>query len=110
MHVHLIQVSRTGFYIGLSRKPRQALLKQIHPQGFRPRQQHINPEIKLEPINQIWLGQVPLYHIVRPILDILDVASKEYPPTLALGLRLDDVGPDLALRYSLIVHSELTVL
>jgi hypothetical protein len=47
---------------------------------------------------------------VSSIFNILNISSEEYPLALALRLRLYNIGTDLALRYGLIVHSELAVL
>ena len=41
-------------------KPDQALLKDIHPQGIDRSKCHIDPQIKLKPINQVRLLDVLL--------------------------------------------------
>lgn len=72
MHAESIKVGIHGLVVKLCCKSCQPLVVHVETQGVGTRQQHIDPQVELETINQVGPGQIALDHIVLAGFHVLD--------------------------------------
>lgn len=85
MHVQIVKVVVVWPRILFRRKPRQSFPKDKDSQRICTVKKHINPEIKLEVVNQVGLVQVLLHYVLIVIsnVDALGISSQKDALSLA---------------------------
>ena len=81
----------------------QAVFEQIHPEGVKGSDCHVEPQIVLDPVDQMRLVQVPLHHRLFVRGDSVQIVSSNQPnaaPTTA-GLRLQNPDALFGFRFQL---------
>jgi len=71
-------------------KSRETLFVDKSPEWIKSCYQDINPEIKLQALNEIWFVEISLSYIVLPLNNPITVPGQEDSFPLALRLRLYD--------------------
>jgi hypothetical protein len=91
-------------------EPGQSLVIDVQPQRVSARQQNVDPEIELEPVDQQRVFYVLLHDVLVAIEDVFDVAREEDSSPLGKGLRLNYVSTYFSLLHTLVIVSKLTEL
>ena len=85
-------------------------MEHVQPHGVGSAQQHVDSQIELQTIQEVGSGQIALDDVVLAVLEVVQLSGEEDASPLAVGLRLDDVGPALPLGFGVEVAPELCVL
>ena len=72
MHVLVLQIAGV-IHVALGGKPHQPLVEHVDPQRVETRHQHVQPQVKLVPIDEHWISDVPLHDPSCPRLGLFSV-------------------------------------
>lgn len=108
--VAAVDVVVGGLVILLSCKSREAFVINVEPEGVGACHQHVDAQIELEFIDQKWIFDILLDHILITVQNILDVPSQKDSSPLGKSFGFHDIRPGLALLNAFIVLPELAEL
>ena len=89
VHAQVAQVAPNWRHVLLSGKPRQTLLENKHSQRGNSSNQDVNPQVKLQVVNQVRLVHVSLGDIVLTRLHPVEVSRQENSFALTTGFWFD---------------------
>ena len=89
VHEHVLEIGRLRRLELLSSKPGQAFFIQVDAQWVNAVEQHVDPHVEFEPVNQVWVLDVLLRHEVSSRIDVLPFVGEENALALAFVLRLN---------------------
>ena len=90
VHAEVIQVAPCWTVVLFGSKTCEALLVDEAPQRVHARQQDIDPQIKLQTVDEVCLVKVALRNVVFTLYDPVTVSRQKYSFTLSHVLRLND--------------------
>ena len=90
VHVRIFHIAIFGLFVRNCCKSGKALLKKVNSQRLHSIQQYVDPEIKLQPINQVGVLDVVLRYLVVLNVDFFEVLSQINSLALRLALWLND--------------------
>lgn len=109
MHTHILHVFLIGRHIGFCGESAQSLSEDEDPEWVHACHQHVDAQVELESIDEVGTAEVSLDHAVLLRVDVLQLPRQEDALALREALRLDDVGPGLALGLAFEVCSKVLV-
>lgn len=83
MHVEIVQIFLVWALILCCCQPTQAFFVEKHSERIYAAQKHVNPQIKLEFVNQEWLVKVSLNDIVLVRIEIVNISCQKDSSTLS---------------------------
>lgn len=83
VHLQVGQIRPHGALIGLRGKPGEPLLENVDSQRINPGNEGVNPQVELQAVDQVWLRQVALHHVVFTGFEPVAVAREENATALA---------------------------
>jgi hypothetical protein len=113
MHELVVQIVRLGHFVRLSAQSGQSLIINKNSQRICPSNQHVNPQVELESLDQEGLAHVPLddtlfiFQLLNKSMVTVDVSGEEDASTLATGFRLTNEGLGFALLSIIVVLFEV---
>lgn len=90
VHMQISQVAALGRNVFRGGKPCQSFFVDKDPQGSHTRDQHVNPQVELQAINQVRLVKIALRNVVLMRLKPLIRAGEEDASALTTVLWLND--------------------
>ena len=97
VHAEVVQVAAKGRYVVLCSEPRQTLFIEKDSKRDHRSDQHIDPQVELQVVQQERLVEIALRYIVLASLVPIEVAGEEDTLALTARLGLDNEGLCLSL-------------
>ena len=88
VHIQVWQVVGIRFFIPDSTKPGKPVFEEIDPHRVDAVHQHIDPQIKLQSIDQVRVRDVLLHHIVLVLINLAQTLGEVDASPLTIGFRL----------------------
>ena len=97
MHVEIIEVVLVRRSVFTRGQPAQAFLVEENAQGVNAAEQNVDAQVEFQLVDQEWLVEVSLDHVVLVWVKVLKVSRQEDAPALRCRLWLRDES--LAIRF-----------
>ena len=106
VHVEVVEVVLIGGTVLTSRQATEPLIVEKNSKRVHAREEHVNAQIKLELVDQEWLVEIPLHHVVLIRIEVLEVARQEDATALCsrFWLRYESLAANLPSLLSLIAE------
>ena len=89
MHEEIVQIVLLGTDVGLSCEPSQSFLEHEDSQRIYPIDQGVDPQVKLEPIDQVWFLHVLLHNVGLFLWNLAEIVCQKDALTLRTTIGLD---------------------
>ena len=97
VHVEVVEVVLIGGTVLTGRQATEPLIVEENSERVHAREEHIDAQVELELIDQEWLVEVPLHHVVLIRIEVLEVARQEDAAALSsrFWLRYESLAANL---------------